>query len=111
MQETSYTYLYVICEADQPEVVKIGFSIDPARRVKQLQTGHANTLHVFHKEAVETTKVKPIERIIHKTLAHHKRKGEWFGISPDDAVLEIKHALIRYGDVDDLSAHIRGGYF
>jgi hypothetical protein len=100
-------YIYVICEQVEGTPVKIGFSATPEKRLRQLQTGHAGKLILFHKEEVEVGKVKALERVIHKELRHKKHRGEWFNLTPEDAVVEIKHALIRYGDIDDLAHRIR----
>lgn len=103
-------YLYVICEqSDGPRPVKIGFSAEPNKRLKQLQTGHSSPLVLFHKEEVPFENVRALEKLIHKELKHHKARGEWFQISPEDAVLEIKHALIRYGDIENLPDVLRSG--
>lgn len=100
-------YIYVICANTESNLVKIGFSAQPEKRLKQLQTGQGIALVLFHKEEVPTESVRALERLIHKELRHKKSLGEWFSISPDDAVLEIKHALMRYGDLPNLSARIR----
>jgi hypothetical protein len=90
-------YIYVICEAASAPV-KIGFSADPEKRVKQLQTGHANVLTLFHKEEVEDEQVRVLERMVHKAIRHLRHTGEWFNLTPEDAVLEIKLAIMKYGD-------------
>lgn len=102
-------FLYVICEGKDAQSVKIGFSVDPDKRVRQLQTGHASPLVVFYKEEIEAEKVRPLERIVHRLLSHRRQKGEWFSLNPADAVLEIKHAVMRYGDVENLSTRLGGG--
>ena len=99
-------YLYVICEANTAPV-KIGFSADPDKRLKQLQTGHPVQLTLFHKEEVAAVQVRGLEKAIHNQLRHKRQQGEWFALSPEDAVFEIKHALIRYGDIENLSARLR----
>lgn len=91
------TYLYVISESDQGPC-KLGFSAVPERRLRQLQTGCAGKLVLFHQEAVPSAKVKQLERALHGLLRHLKLKGEWFNLSTSDAILEVKHAVIRYED-------------
>lgn len=103
----SQQYIYVICEQIEGTPVKIGFSAAPEKRLRQLQTGHAGKLVLFHKEEVAESNVKALERVIHQELRHRKHRGEWFNLTPEDAVGEIKHALIRYGDIDDLAYRIR----
>ena len=98
------SYIYVICENDKSPV-KIGFSNNPEKRLKQLQTGHPNILTLHYKEEIDSSNVKILEKIIHKENKHHNVSGEWFNLSPQDAVLEIKHALIRYADMKNLRQH------
>ncbi len=101
-------YIYVICEQTEAVTpVKIGFSANPEKRLRQLQTGHATPLTLFHQEEVPAQNVRALERAIHQELRHRKSRGEWFNLTPEDAVCEIKHALIRYGDIDDLAGRLR----
>lgn len=101
-------FIYVICEnAENISTVKIGFSANPDRRLKQLLTAQANPLVLFHKEEVPPASVRALERVIHKELSYRKARGEWFSISPEDAVATIRHALIRYGDIENLAARVR----
>lgn len=100
-------FLYVICESENSSSVKIGISSNPDRRVKQLQTGHESKLCVFHRETVDPAKAKPLETLVHRALSHKKIRGEWFDLSPHDAILEIKHTIIRYGDIEDLDVLVR----
>lgn len=101
-------YLYVICESETAPV-KIGFSADPNKRLRQLQTGHPAPLTLYHKEEVRKDQVRGLEKAIHKELSHRRKQGEWFSLSPEEAVSEIRHALIRYGDVENLSMKLRAG--
>lgn len=87
------TYLYVMSAG---VMVKIGFSKAPERRLRQLQTGQGETLVLIHKEAVATEIVRPLEKVLHADLRHHRIRGEWFNLSPEDAILEVKHAVMRY---------------
>src|SRR5574343_102732 len=94
------SFVYVI--ATNPNgPVKIGHSNDPHRRRDQLQTGHAESLQVFHSEPFENDRAPLFEKIIHKTINHKRKKGEWFDMTVDAAVAEITHAVIRYGDMSN----------
>ena len=104
-------FIYVICEAQDPTCVKIGLSRDPDRRVRQLQTGWSQPLVVFHREEIPDGKVRGLEKLIHRLLAHLRLQGEWFELTPEAAVLEVRHALMRYGDEEDVSLRLRGGTF
>jgi hypothetical protein len=102
-------YIYVICERADAKLVKIGFSKAPERRVGQLQTGHPAPLVLYHKEAVNNDLVRALEKVIHRTLAHKRKGGEWFALTPEDAVFEIQHALMKHGDNLNLHTMLRNG--
>ena len=93
------SYIYVIGTVDH---VKIGFSKTPEKRLKQLQTGNMNKLQLFYKEEVQDSKVKIIEKLIHRDLKHKKSIGEWFDMSPEDAIAALQFAKIRYDSDDSL---------
>lgn len=54
--------------------VKIGHSIDPIRRLSELQVGSASTLTIIGLIAAK----KPVERIAHRWNGERHRSGEWF---------------------------------
>lgn len=96
------SYIYVIASSpDGPS--KIGISIHPEKRVRQLQTGRDDVLRLFHKEAIPRERAQLMEGVIHRENRHLRTKGEWFAMSVQDAMMEIKHAMIRYeSEVDTL---------
>jgi hypothetical protein len=98
----SISYLYVIGSENS---VKIGFSKRPESRLKQLQTANGEALKLHHKEAFDERRIRLYEKAIHKELSHKKMKGEWFDLSPDDAVLHVKHLRMYYEDQETLLAH------
>lgn len=91
------SYVYVIA-ADAAGAVKIGFSKHPEKRLKQLQTGHSGELRLYYHHPLPVENVKLIERAIHDLNRHKRVKGEWFDMSVEDAILEVKHAVIRYSE-------------
>lgn len=94
------SYVYVI--AARPEgPVKIGYSTSPSKRAAQLQTGHAEKLRVYHAEPFTPERAPLFEKLIHKTVNHKRRSGEWFDLSVAAAIGEITYAVIRYGDLSD----------
>jgi hypothetical protein len=92
-------HVYIIA-ADDAGPVKIGFSKNPEKRLKQFQTGHPQPLRLCHSLAFEGKRAKGIERIIHQTINHLRVQGEWFGLTVADAIAELEFAMIRYGDAD-----------
>jgi predicted GIY-YIG superfamily endonuclease len=90
-------YIYIIASnANGP--VKIGRSADPQKRLKQLQTGHALPLTIHYQQEISGDEVNLMERAVHKMIRHKRLKGEWFAISVEEAIAEVKHAVILYED-------------
>jgi hypothetical protein len=90
------SFLYII--AASPEgPVKLGFSADPRKRLKQLQTGSVHVLALHHTEEVDDSRVKIAERALHKLLGHRRLKGEWFSLSVEEAVFEVVHIRMCEG--------------
>jgi len=93
--------IYVIA-ADELGPVKIGFSADPKRRLRQLQTGQATKLVLYHTEEFPATMIKVMEKQIHNENRYRRMAGEWFNMSVSDAIDEVKFAAIRWGDKETL---------
>jgi predicted GIY-YIG superfamily endonuclease len=88
-------FIYVIA-ANPSGPVKLGISNNPEKRVRQLQTGHADTLYVFHKEPVEQERVKIFERLLHRDNRHMRLRGEWFNMSVEHAISYVLFTIIQY---------------
>lgn len=88
------SYIYVIGNDQSP--YKIGFTKDIDKRLQTLQTGNHQKLFVHYKEQINEEEIKFIEKQIHKELMRKKVSGEWFDVSLDDAILEVKYAVMRY---------------
>ena len=90
--------IYIISDG---ELVKIGFSSNVKRRLKQLQTGNPKTLKL-----IATFDYKPrgriteriMERRIHYLLRQFKirRKGEWFNFPEHDILIEIIESILSH---------------
>jgi len=65
--------------------VKIGFSTDVDKRLRQLQTASALPLKLLEC----TIGTQAIEGFIHRVLRHRHLRGEWFRIHPDDISLAL----------------------
>jgi hypothetical protein len=86
-------YIYAIgTEINQ----KIGFSKDPQKRLKQLQTGNQETLSLHHAIEVDEKKVRILERYLHKDIGFKRMKGEWFNMTKDEAVNYLIFAEITW---------------
>lgn len=90
------SYIYVIAASSEGPV-KIGFSKEPEKRLRQLQTGHSEPLHLFYKEEVNDA-ARLMEKAVHDTIGYKRARGEWFNVTADDAIAEIRHALIFHSD-------------
>jgi hypothetical protein len=72
-------FLYVI-QAGENEVYKIGVSNNVNRRIKELQTGNHESLHLIHQIHVDID-VTGLEDECHKRLDEYRTNGEWFNTS------------------------------
>ena len=89
-------YLYII-QSDLTGMIKIGRSINPQKRLKQLQTGNPNKLKLIALFENQGWK----EKILHERLSTFRLEGEWFkyecvGSLPDDL-----YEKIEWGSFDD----------
>jgi hypothetical protein len=87
--------------------VKLGISVDPERRLTQLQTGHHERLRLFHTEPVPSDRARLYERLLHRDVGHKRSHGEWFHLNVEDAIAQITFTLIQYDLVDNLSEKVR----
>jgi hypothetical protein len=74
--------LYIIYS--DPNLYKIGISASPERRLKQLQTGNGQKLHLYKVYKVKDEKV--LEKRLHSMLWQNKAilgKSEWFRLCPE----------------------------
>lgn len=91
------SYVYVIA-SDPAGPVKLGSSKHPEKRVKQLQTGHSEQLRLYYFHSIPAENVKLMEKAVHEVNRHNRIKGEWYNLSVEDAILEVRHAVIRYSE-------------
>jgi hypothetical protein len=98
---TGESFVYVIAAgAEGP--VKVGFSADPDRRLRQLQTGHPERLEIFHRQGFDAALAPLMEKLVHKLMAPKRRQGEWFAYTVEDAIAGVEFSLIRYGEHSNL---------
>jgi hypothetical protein len=91
------TYLYVV-GWDIKGPVKIGFTKNPTKRLKQLQTAQPHKLQTFFLKSVESKKAKILEGIVHTLNKHNKINGEWFNLTAEQAIADIEFTIIRWDD-------------
>lgn len=70
--------MYLYCISDG-ELCKFGYSVDPSRRLRSLQTGSSSSLSLVHSIPVDCDlDVRVLERTFHREYAHRRVRGEWF---------------------------------
>lgn len=89
-KDESYTtephFIYLISDGEH---VKIGFSKDPRKRMKDMQTSNAKPLRIVRAfEVIGKSAAKAHERTLHSKFKAHRLKGEWFDMEVMDEALE-----------------------
>jgi len=84
--------LYLIQNLSTNEI-KIGYSSDPQKRLKQLQTGSGGRLKVIRAYYLDNEKVW--EKRLHRMLWQSKRRGEWFKFEPLEEYLRFIDELFN----------------
>ncbi len=85
-------YIYAIGTTGNRQ--KIGFSSNPDKRVKTLQTGNAEPLTVHYCFEVSESVAAKFEKHIHREYNHRRIKGEWFNMSPDEVITMMQYQEI-----------------
>lgn len=72
----SVSFIYIITDGS---AYKIGISIDPDCRIKELQTGSAKNLKLLHTFKVPKKDVFALEKECHNiAVKRFAKRGEWF---------------------------------
>lgn len=74
-------FVYFITSQDSG-LTKVGFSHDPAKRLKQLQTGHGSRLRIPMQ--IKTKNPRALEARLHLLFKHKRQAGEWFRLDKED---------------------------
>jgi len=72
--------MYLYCISDG-ELCKFGFSAEPLKRLRALQTGSSSVLELVHTISVDVDRVRLLERELHREFANLRVRGEWFRCS------------------------------
>lgn len=84
------THVYVISASDQAQ--KVGIADDPRGRLMGMQTGCPLELKLVL--ALETRDALVIEQRVHRLFADHRIRGEWFAVSPVEAIQAVAVAAL-----------------
>ena len=78
-------WVYAIACGDRP-LIKIGRTDrdDVGDRLRQLQTGQPDRLHIIYRWPTHDS--RHLEQTMHALLHQHHHRGEWFTITPDQAL-------------------------
>ena len=98
VQHINITMLYIYAIGNKDSLQKIGYAADPAKRLKQLQTGNPEQLYLHHSIQVPDSRARLVEQHIHKELNYKRTKGEWFKLTPSEARQFLNYAAIRWVD-------------
>lgn len=79
-----FSHIYLMGNDERPGLTKIGRSSEPLRRIKELQTGNSDKLHIIVSYYVRDA--EQVEKALHFFLGDTRVNGEWFE-------LEWKHLL------------------
>lgn len=90
------SHVYVVGSDDGP--MKIGIAIDPRNRLAELQVGHPFKLKVLRTWKHEAA--AHIELAAHKILRGNRLQGEWFSVSPEEAIAAVERAIKRKAKED-----------
>lgn len=90
-------YVYVI-QAEPSEPVKIGQAVDPLQRLADLQCAHWKVLSLVAVAGVFDN-FGLVEKRAHKLASRFRLRGEWFDVSPLEAVEMIAAAARQTGQV------------
>ena len=89
-------FIYVI--GPESGAQKIGFSQDVEKRLSSIQTGNPQKLKIHHIQEVRENHVRLLEKKIHKVITHKRVSGEWYNVTPEEAIAEVTFAMIRWSD-------------
>lgn len=76
-------YVYLI-QSLENSYYKIGLSIHPNKRIKELQTGNSSELKLI--ETYQSKFAHIIEKTLQRRYSHLRKEGEWFEFSISNEV-------------------------
>ena len=95
------TIMYLYCISNDQNRCKFGFSREPERRLRALQTGSADPLFLLETVSVPEHRVRELERVLHAEIGQYRRvRGEWFDISAEQGCALLTWFAIRYVEED-----------
>ncbi len=71
---------------------KIGVSVHPEKRVRELQTGNSSPLRLI--ETYQSEFANKIEKTLQRRYSHLKKEGEWFEMSISNEVSFLQECRV-----------------
>lgn len=81
-QQARPGYVYLLQGGFSVDLYKIGCSIDPQRRILQLESAIGMKLQLLHK--IHADDLYDAESQLHRRFAGRRVAGEWFALTPED---------------------------
>ena len=88
--------MYLYCIGNSQGQCKFGFSREPHRRLRSLQTGSSDELFLIETVVVPEDRVREYERLLHSEFAHLRVRGEWFNITAQEGAQYLTWFEIHY---------------
>ena len=85
-------FLYLIRD-EFTGYIKIGISLNPNKRIKQLQTGNSNELTLIY--SIQTEYYIKLESTLHRHYKHLNIHNEWFDLTINE-LNDIESVIQRY---------------
>ena len=81
-------FIYLI-QSQESGRYKVGISLNPKKRVKQLQTGSGEELKLIH--IFESEYPHLVEKGLHRHFKHLHAIGEWYNLSLEEELCFLKN--------------------
>lgn len=85
-------FLYLIRD-EFTAYIKIGISLNPNKRIKELQTGNSNQLTLLY--SIQTEYYMKLESTLHRHYKYLNITNEWFDLSINE-LNEIESVIDKY---------------
>lgn len=73
-------------------LVKLGISNNPSARLRTIRSSSGVPVQLVHSSSARPD-ARAVEAAAHKLLSEKRRAGEWFDVSPDEAIEAIAQAV------------------
>ena len=78
-------YFYIMSEAGCNTHCKVGISVEPAKRLEQVETGNHRVIVVRWELKPERLEARILEKLMLKAFRNYRQSGEWLSVGADTA--------------------------